>query len=358
MGRLLARMTLPGTIGQVRHVTAVRPSAAGELVTRVYAQVERDFGMLAPPVLLHSPAPEVLAASWTTLRETLLAGGHAGRALKETVASSVSLGNACPYCVDVHKATLDGLVRGGDALDAASPATREIAAWAQASGVRGDAARHAPPMSPGLASELVGVAATFHYLNRMVNVFLGDSPLPPEVPNRARALLLRVFGLVMRPAARKAGTPGASLTLLPAVPAPADLAWAEAAPHVHGAFTRAAAAVDAAGARSIPAPVRELVTAELAAWDGTPRGPSRAWAADAVAGLPTYHRPAARLALLTAMASYQADAAVVDAFRADTPGDRELIELTSWSAMSAARRIATWIPVATPPADTRLATHP
>ncbi|RCG25364.1 carboxymuconolactone decarboxylase family protein [Sphaerisporangium album] len=353
MGRMLSRATLPGTLSHVRHVSVVRPRTAPDLVAKVYAHVERDFGMLAPPMLLHSPAPVTLAASWMMLRESLLAAGLAGRPLKEAVATAVSRGNACPYCVDVHQATMDGLVRGGHAAliaagrvdDIDDPAVRRVASWALASGTRDAAARHEPPLPPEGLRELAAVAVTFQYLNRMVNIFLTESPLPAEVPAGARGLLLRLFGRIMRTYARRGGEPGASLGLLPEAPLPADLAWADGSANLAAAFARAAAAIDAAGVRTVPAPVRELVTARLAAWDGEPTGPSRAWVAEAASALPEALRPAGRLALLTAMASYQIDDALIADFRAGTPGDLALVELTSWASMAAARRVGSWIPI-------------
>ncbi|GII88953.1 alkyl hydroperoxide reductase AhpD [Sphaerisporangium siamense] len=361
MGRMLSRATLPGTLSHVRHVTPVRPRTAPDLVAKVYAQVERDFGMLAPPMLLHSPAPVTLAASWTMLRESLLAAGTAARPLKEAVATAVSRGNACPYCVDVHQATMDGLVRGGHAALVAAgrddeiddPGVRRVASWARAIGTRDAAARHEPPLPAEPLRELVAVAVTFHYLNRMVNVFLTESPLPPEVPTGARGTLLRLFGLVMRRYARRAATPGDALVLLPAAPPPADLAWAQGSPGLAAAFARAAAAIDEAGARSVPGPVRDLVAERLAGWDGAPTGISRAWVAEAVTALPRDLRPAGRLALLTAMASYQVDDGLVADFREGTPDDRALVELTSWASMAAARRIGSWStarPQTAPPA--------
>lgn len=38
--------------------------------------------MLAPPVALHSPAPEVLAASWVMMREILIVPGTVDRTTK------------------------------------------------------------------------------------------------------------------------------------------------------------------------------------------------------------------------------------------------------------------------------------
>ena len=39
--------------------------------------------------------------------------------------------------------------------------------------------------------------ATFHYLNRMVNIFLTDSPLPANLPAAARSNAGRVLGWYM-----------------------------------------------------------------------------------------------------------------------------------------------------------------
>ncbi|MEZ0075126.1 carboxymuconolactone decarboxylase family protein [Planotetraspora sp. GP83] len=367
-GTLLTKATLRNSLAQVRHVSPVRPDVARGLVAEVYDQAERDFGMLAPPMILHSPAPETLAASWLMLRESLLAAGSVTRAVREVVATTVSIGNACPYCVDVHRETLRGLARGAHASEISEgrfdaipdPGVRRTAEWARAAANRDTAVRQDLPAPPGEAGELVAVAVTFHYLNRMVNVFLGDSPLPPEVPAGVRGPALRLLGLLMRPAARRAVTPGASLDLLPAARLPGDMSWAGAGAgtgaHIAGAFARAAAAIEAAGRRSVPDPVRELVVAELSAWSGRPVGPSRGWATDAVSVLPAAQRPAGRLALLTALAAYQVDRSVIDDFRRAEPGDRALVELTAWASLAAAREVGSWsrVPVAQP---SRASTH-
>ena len=71
-------------------------------------------------------------------------------------------------------------------------------------------------------------------------------------------------------------------------------------------------------------------------WDGAPPGPGRSWATDAVAGLPRADRAATRLALLTALASYQVDDAVVAEAGLR---DADLLGLTSWAAFTAARHL-------------------
>ena len=154
--RLLGR-AMRSAQGAVKYVRPVRASAAVGLVAMVYQQMERDFGFLAPPISLHSPSPEVMAASWLMMRETLLASGRADRVLKESVASAVSEANTCPYCVEVHDA-IRHRIDGAYEADA-------VGAW-----VRGGPR----PFPDDQLGECVGVAVTFEYVNRMNNVFLPD----------------------------------------------------------------------------------------------------------------------------------------------------------------------------------------
>jgi hypothetical protein len=183
----------------------------------------------------------------------------------------------------------------------------------------------------------------------MVNVFLTELPLPPGAPRMALGPVMWILDRRLRPG--RPYQPGTSLELLPAALLPGDLSWASGDPVTEDAFARGCAAVDAAGARSVPESVRELVMAELENWRGERRGPSRGWVESAVSGLPAADRAAGRLALLTALASAQVDRSVVRMFRASRPGDSTLLELTAWASLAAARRVGTWIPRGTAEAD-------
>jgi uncharacterized peroxidase-related enzyme len=354
---LLIRAALKVAPQQVRGVTPVRPNEATGLVADVYAQVVRDFGVLAPPARLHSPSPDALAAAWVILRETLVAAGHLDRATKEIVAAAVSLGNSCPYCVEVHGATFQGL-RGdrdatalvADRLDAITdPRVRELAEWARVSGNRELVAQFAVPVTDEQVPELIGTAVTFQYYNRMVSAFLVDSPFPPGVPASALGRVRKVFGRLMRPAAGGTFRPGDALELLPAAPVPADLGWAAASPAIADAFARAGAAVDRLGERVVPDAVRRLVTTRLATWTGQPVGISRGWVDEPVAQLDPADRAAGRLALLVAFAPYQVDDAVVAAVRDGADGadgavdDEAVVGLVAWSALTTSRRVGSWL---------------
>ena len=333
-------------IGQIKYVSPVMPGSADGLVAATYAQVEKDFGMVAPPFVAHSPAPPLLAASWALVRETLVVAGKADRAEKEVVAASVSVANACPFCIAVHTAAAQGVVSGLSTADVASgnlpsPRLKEVAGWARSTGLRG--AAQSPP--PGDFAELAGVAVTFHYLNRMVNIFLPPSPLPPMTPKSIGGWVMGMIGSAMT---TTSPVPGASLELMPVGPLPEEFSWAAGDARIAATLAGAAASVEAAAfagaAPVITPPVRELLAERLGTWDGQPQGPSRAWVDQAVAGLGEADRPAGRLALLTAFASYQIGKADVAAFRSTVKsGDEAVITVTAWASMQVARTVGSWL---------------
>jgi AhpD family alkylhydroperoxidase len=337
-----------GALGltQIRHVSAVRRGRAPTPVVQVYRQMEADFGVLAPPVALHAPSPDVLAATWLLLRETLIVSGVTPRAAKEAVATAVSLSNACPYCATIHNNALSVLGASGGGTAGAQVDLESLADWALAGQRPGAPAE--PPFPSEDTAHLVGVAVLMHYLNRMVNVFLRDVPLPPGVPELALSPVLWVLGKVMGRAARGPHPAGASLDLLPPAEPTADLKWAAGDAVVADAFARVFAAIDAVGQRSVSAEIRALVTENVATWQGGLRGISRRWVDELVTVLPEQQRAAGRLALLVAFASYQVDDEVIKRCREQGADDRTLIELCAWASLSAARRIGSLLSIPGP----------
>jgi hypothetical protein len=335
---------------QVRYVTPVPAAAATGLVSAVYRQVADELRLVVPPALLHSPSPDVLAGYWMLTREPLMPAGAVDRATKETVAAAVSVANICPYCVDMHSVGMYDLCTEQDAeavvsdrLDEiADPGLRAVAAWARVAHRPDDPLVRRPPFPAGARPELVGTVVGFHYLTRMVNVFLANFLLPPGLGPRARRRFKRGVSRVLRPTLREAREPGRAVGLLPAAAVPATARWALASPTIAAAVARSFAAFEAAGARALPVAVRELVRTRLAGWRGEEPGLSRQWCEDLVAGLPEEDRPAGRLALLTAFASYQVDDDVVREFRHRHPADPSLVDATAWASFAAAERVGTF----------------
>ncbi|PZV92791.1 alkylhydroperoxidase AhpD family core domain-containing protein [Micromonospora phaseoli] len=339
MGILLARLTNRVTQGHIEHLRPVPARTAPPLVRRVYRQLAREFGLLAPPITLHAAAPPVLGACWLMLREALLCDGPVDRDTKEAVAAAVSLANRCPYCVQVHGSALRGLLRGPDSAavaddriaEIAEPRLREIAAFFRHGGA-------GPPVTTARLdatelAHLVGVAVLFHYLNRMVNVFVAPSPLP-AVPSPAAGAVRWLAAVMMGRLARRGGAPGRQLDLLPPAAPPPDLSWARPDPTLHAAFARAYAAIDGAAEPAVPSSVRRLLP-ELLAGQRTITDPGEVEAA--LDGLPVRDRSAGRLALTIAFFSYRVTDPMVASYRRYDPADRRLLELAAWASLTAAR---------------------
>ncbi len=307
--------------------------------------------MLAPPYTLHSPSPPVLAGVWSVNRETLLTGSVL-RHYKEAVAAAVSRSNECPYCLDAHTMTLHGVaehrvanaISKGQHGEIEDEKLRSLVDWAAATRTPDAEILRSPPFTRREAPEIIGTAVGFHYINRMANVFLDESPLPlPSILNGARGALKRMAGWMMKANLHLDRQPGESLQFVPEADLPDDSAWAASNPAVAGAVAGFSAVIEQVSQTALPEPARALVCEQLQTWNGEPPGFGRHWVEEATAGLDEVSRPAARLALLTALASYQVDESVIEAYRAQHPGDDKLIEVTAWASFIAAQRIGTWL---------------
>ncbi|WP_412543680.1 carboxymuconolactone decarboxylase family protein [Longispora sp. K20-0274] len=332
---------------QVKYVTPVSTTNATGLVSEVYDQVADEMRLVVPPALLHSPSPDLLAAYWMLMREPLLPTVTVSRAVKEAVAAVVSVANICPYCAEMHSIGLYDLSTEqeaeavvADKLDeVADPGVRAVAEWARTAHLPGAAEQ---PFPAADRPELVGVVVSFHYITRMVNVFLSSFLLPPGLRPASRRRAKRGISRVLRPTLRDGREAGRSVPLLPDAPLPADAGWAAGNPHVADAVARSYAAFEAAGERSVPPAVRDVLAARLADWRGEETGLSRRWVDRLVAGLPESQRAAGRVVLLTALASYQVDEDEIAEFRRWQPADHQLVDTVAWASFAAARQVGSW----------------
>ena len=333
---------------QVRHIKL--RTGDSDLASAVADQVRCETGALLPPFALHLPAPEALAACWAVMREPAV-GTTVSRATKEAVAATVSMINECPYCVDVHTTTLYALAESDTGAkiaagrDVADPNLRRILAWAKATRSPGSPTLADPPFAASAAAEIVGTALGYHYINRMVSIFLPSSLLPKGALARG---IKRLIGVGIRRRLLRSPAPGAALEFLPDVEGAGldEFSWATTGSIIRNAFTRAAAVFDTLGAQALPAPVCELVTGRLGQWRGEQPPLSRQWIDDAVARVAEPLRPAARFALLAALAPYQIDTRIIEDFRTATGGpnaDERIVAAAAWSSFAAVRRINEWI---------------
>ncbi|MBX6385039.1 MAG: carboxymuconolactone decarboxylase family protein [Microbispora sp.] len=320
-----------------RYVTPVPTEAAKGLIAEVYHQIARDFGIARMPLFMTlSPAPEVLAATWAVLRESLLAG-RVPRAAKEVVAAGVSLANRCPFCVDAHTVLLhatgehglaEAVARGDTPSD---PEYARLLAWATGTATAGQA----PPCPPDQAAEHIGTALAFHFINRMVSSLLTDDLLPAGL-QRSR-LVRGLSGRALARAVRRVLPRGEALPLLRELPSGRAPDWAAGTPI--GAAFAALYAGAGEGAALLGEEAGEVVVDAVAAWDGG-HPPLHGWPG-ALEDVAPARRPAARLALLAALAPYRVTDADVAAWREAGGGrsDADLVRLLAFGAITAVRRI-------------------
>lgn len=333
----------------IHYVPPVKHNQAQGLVARVYEQMIRDF-QLVPPLTVHSPVPELLAGVWAATRESVVSG-PASRVQREAVIATISRINTCSFCVDVHSIALYGasehdladVIARGEDEKIADPQLRALVQWAAATRTPGARILRHPPLSPVDAAQIIGSALMFHYINRPVNVFLDESPLP-SMTRGLKGVAKRLAGLLIgRQTLQNTPSPGDSLSLLPEASLPEEFQWARSNPYVAGAWARFAAVVEATGRKALPEEVQALVSAHVNAWNGEEMGISRGWVEGAIAGIREEYKPAARLTLLSALASHQVDEGVINAFRVHQPKDADLVAAVAWASFTATRRISRWL---------------
>ena len=336
----------------IHYIGAVPYGERSGLVAEVYDQMMRDF-QLVPPITLHSSVPSLLAGVWTAVRESVVAG-PASRVEREAAIAAVSRINTCSFCVDVHTIALRGAgehdvasaVARGEDDKIADPQLRSLVKWAAATRTPHAKILHNPPLSDPDAAQIIGSVLMFHYINRPVNVFLDESPLSllPPMMRSFKNVAGRIAGSVIGSRTlANTPAPGASLSLLPEAPLPEEFQWATSNPYVAGAWARFAAVVEEAGRQSLPEEVRELVLSHTKAWNGEEMPLSRSWVEDAIISVSEEHKPAARLALLTALASHQVDQGMVEAFQRRQTEETEIVKAVAWASLAAVRRISQWL---------------
>ncbi|MGP4100777.1 carboxymuconolactone decarboxylase family protein [Nonomuraea sp. KM90] len=215
----------------IRHITPVSPQRAKGVVAEVYAQVNAEFSSIGPAVMMTSPAPEVMAAGWSLMREAQLAG-DVPQLEKMVVALGVAQANRLEYDVQAFLSVLRllGEQELADTVERGDPpGDQRLAAllsWAAATGVANREPEPAP-FPRERAAEYVGTALFGHFVNRVSAAMLpaGLTPGsmdPDDEPPFEGAPVLRELGQDLRP--------GATLPLLDGLPTGPEPKWAAGLP--------------------------------------------------------------------------------------------------------------------------------
>ena len=226
----------------IKRIKYIKKNKAQGKLKQLYEHIELNFGKLAEPFVLHSLNVELTASVWATLYETVLVEGKVKRSLKEAIAISISETNKCNYCVDAHSIMVFGTekdllnnimeIRNGKT----EPKTREDKRilWALKNLDFDSPIILNPPFSKEEAPEIIGTAVLFHYLNRMVTIFAGDSPLPSV---KIKSTLINIVSrFVFAKAIKKEKTSGESLMFIDKSNSQKGVEWASVNPQIMKAF--------------------------------------------------------------------------------------------------------------------------
>ena len=332
----------------IKYLNPVKEKASNPLVEEVYIQIKRDFGKIVEPFSIHSSLPNLLAGVWMASRESELVG-VVPRSYKEAVATTVSVLNNCPYCVDAHSIMLYAAGEKGiaDAIcdgkydQISDEKIRKIVKWTLSALSPGSKTNYDLPFSKEFEPEIIGTIVFYQYINRITNVFLSETPLPSNI-SWLTGIMKIVAGRMFSRAVKRSKSLGDSLKFLPKAVLPIEFSWAKGSSNVSGAFARFASAVEEIGNTLIDSEVRYCVKEYLNSWMGEKPGVSRKWIELPTKKLIRSKRIAAQLALLTAISPYQIDKKLVIGFKRFFPEDRKLLGLVSWASFSAAKKIGTW----------------
>ncbi|MHC4939775.1 MAG: hypothetical protein ACYTHK_12465 [Planctomycetota bacterium] len=331
------------SVKTMRYVSAVPRREATGLTKRVYDMIEEDF-FINGSLTSRSGVPNLLAAIWTSGRETMLVDDHLDRTTKEAVCAVLSDINDCPYCGDMlvslvdagkeHNAASSIFRRGLDGIT--DPRLREQLEWVDAVGSYGCAEIPPCPFTAEELPEVLGSLMAMADINRFSHVVMDGSPV--DLPFGLQRPALRMFGRELKATKVRSAEPGRALDLLPPAELPEDLAWARPNPRIADALARWTAVVERETAGVVSQAVRDCVDENLRDWRNEQMPLSRSWVEAEIAGLEGEDRAIARLALLLAKAPHQVSEDIVAALAEGA--ETRFVRILAWASFTAARRYA------------------
>ncbi len=224
-------------IKYIKHIS--KKDSSGKL-KNIYTHIESNFGKIAEPFVLHSINTELTASIWAIIYETMLVETNVKRNIKETIATCISELNKCPYCVDAHGIMLLGtgkdlnknILEVKNGKSELKTKEDQLISWALNN--LNDKYIANPAFSKHQAPEIIGTAVIFHYINRMVSIFAGDTPLPTSKMKK----LLKFFAanFIFKKAINRFKNKGDSIVYIDKKEESSSFIWAQKVPEIKTSF--------------------------------------------------------------------------------------------------------------------------
>ena len=319
----------------IRYLNPIPYAKSQDKVRQIFNDINKDY-VLGPPFALHVSLPFLMAGIWSLVRETMIVHRHVNRLTKEKVAGGVAVLNRCLFCEAAHIDMSGGILPDEQ---------RKIDDWIKSHYQPELDIIQNPPFSKEEAPEIIGTALSFHYLNRMVEIFLTNYPLPlPQFFDWMKPIISSFFRL----------TAAKHITDIRAAPnlpvkkrdfskKPTAYTWAEVSPSVFSAFNSFEEDIESTGKSKISQEVRDRISTSLKKWLGEKKGISNAWLEMEVKPYSEAEKAMARLILLAAYQPYKILPLHIKEFQKHFPEDSSLLAACAWGSWQATKRINSWI---------------
>ncbi len=318
----------------IRYLQPIKYSASVGDVKRIYDDIGYDY-VLGAPFTLHASNPEIMAGIWSLVRESLIVNGKVKRLTKEAIAGGVSISNQCPYCHEAHIKMSGGII---------DEKNENLFEWCKSHYKHNEIILN-PPFSIKEAPEIIGTALTFHYINRMVNVFVTEYPLP--LPRYLNWLKPTISSFFKNTAAANITSikalPGQSLKWLTPNEETTEFLWTESNIHIKNSFLSFDKLINHTGENVIPSNVRRIVLNYLADWTGNNPGFGNEWIDNLTKGLILSEKVIAQFILLIATMPYKIMNHHIHELKKIGVENEKLLTIASWGSWQATKKIGNWI---------------
>lgn len=316
-------------------------------------QINRDFG-LAGPFTITTPSARVHAVRWAMARECLVVENEVSRVTKEIVAAAIAQINQCPYCEDVHGASIASAgdnktaesIINGTWKNGEDERVKSIIEWSlNTRNPDADIIRN-PPFSKKEAPEIIGTALAFHSTNRLVSIFLDETPMPGILGNdlfRKTALTIASKTLFKSMISKKASSGDATQFIKGYPQNENEYSWHSHIPSFSVAISAQNQLLQSLEDELVPFATAQIFKEAINNWSGEEMPLGRAWLKAHLDKLDTKEHPVAQLLFLAAFAPYTITGKEIEEFRRIRPSDKELIEVCFGSIQKLTNKISEWL---------------
>jgi len=318
-------------LAKVHRIEYVSPNKADGQIKKIYDQANKELGLAADPLLLHSGSADFLELFYTLGREILLVKNNLARITKDFIATVVSKENKCPYCEDVHTISvnsIDNNISFKPLFNDRANSRREQKSIMDLLKEKFDI-----DLSAEGLEEAYSVILYFHYTNRMVNVFVDGTHLPDNFLGKIYEWLGKVF---LRKYVNFKLQTGLYNTVNQIGYNSYD--WIHKNQIIKNRLISMDEYLSDRIHEILSADLISLLQQMLSEWDGQPMPLSGKWLTDSLRKINEENKDIATLMLLVAFASYRVTDELINTLIKKGFNNSAILFITGWSALEAAKR--------------------